>query len=76
MVYSREISNLILLMLLLNLVIIKGQAQHNDHSHGEPDHRLSEDSLKVINQMWDREWNQWRDSLFGIQIEEGMKAGT
>ena len=75
MIYLRKIFHLLFLILLVNLVVIQGQAQHDEHSHGKPGHGLSEDSLKMINQIWDREWNQWRDSLFGIQIEEGMKIG-
>jgi ubiquinone/menaquinone biosynthesis C-methylase UbiE len=74
--YLRRLLHLILLILLLvNLVIIRGQAQQNDHNHGEAHPEISRDSLELLNKIFDEEWNTWRDSLFGVDVEEGMKIG-
>jgi ubiquinone/menaquinone biosynthesis C-methylase UbiE len=75
MMFIKKISHLLLLIVVANLAVIRGQAQHDDHTHSKSDHEISSDSLEIINQIYDEEWNQWRDSLFGVDIEEGMKIG-
>jgi len=66
----------LLILLLINLIVSQGSAQQNDHdTHVKEHSNISRDSLELINQMFNKEWNQWRDSLFGLEIEENIKIG-
>jgi ubiquinone/menaquinone biosynthesis C-methylase UbiE len=62
-------------MLMISFIAYQGLAQQNDHVHVGSKSKISEDSLKLINQIWDREWNKWRDSCFGLDIQKDMKIG-
>jgi len=63
------------IFVLLNFSGYHPAYSQNDHVHHESHSKIPIDSLRLINQQFDREWNNWRDSLFELEIHEDMLIG-
>ena len=63
------------IFILLNYPGYHCAYSQNDHVHKEPHSNIPIDSLELINQQYDQEWNSWRESLFELDIHENMLIG-
>ena len=72
---NRSCTYLVWIFFLLNFLCYRSVYSQDNHVHKESNSNISNDSLKLLNQQFDQEWNKWRDSLFELDINKNMLIG-